>query len=123
MEKRDYHIKRPNLLRYSHSYSFGRAFQAKMDDMGARERLGIENELMLGRLVQQLQMFQRELLHFIHTMDDYFMNRACYLECINFTEVLLKMKSDEQSDLDDIIVAHDTYLQRVMQLCLLDNKS
>lgn len=24
MEKRDYHLKRPNLLRYSHSYSFGR---------------------------------------------------------------------------------------------------
>lgn len=123
MEKRDYHLKRPNLLRYSHSYSFGRKKQEEVEEMGARERLMIENELMLGRLVQQLQMFQRELLHFITTMDDYFMNRATYLECIRFMEALDRIKTDAGKDLDDLIEVHDSYLQRVMQLCLLDLKS
>ena len=36
MEKRDYHIKKPNLLRNSSSYSFGRKKQIEMEDMGAR---------------------------------------------------------------------------------------
>lgn len=39
MEKRDYHLKKPNLLRYSSSYSKGRAMQQKLDDISARERL------------------------------------------------------------------------------------
>lgn len=57
MEKRDYHLKKPNLLRYSHSYSAGKLMQQKLDDISARERLRIDNELMLGRLIQQLQVF------------------------------------------------------------------
>ena len=92
MEKRDYHIKKPNLLRFSNAYSFGKQYLEQMEDMGVREQLLIENQVMLGRLIQQLQLFQRELLHFIVTMDDYFMNTATSLECIKFQDALQKMK-------------------------------
>ena len=52
MEKRDFHIKKPNLLRNSTSYSAGKKVQSQLDDMGVEERLLIENELMLGQLIQ-----------------------------------------------------------------------
>jgi hypothetical protein len=51
MEKRDYHIKKPNLLRFSTCYSFGHKYQEQMEELGARDRLLLENQLMLGRLL------------------------------------------------------------------------
>jgi hypothetical protein len=70
-------------------------------------------------------MFQRELLHFITVMDDYFMSRATYIECNKFTEALLKMRTQNStiSDLDDIIEVHDAHMAKVIQLCLMDPKS
>lgn len=91
--------------------------------------------MMLGQLLHRIQVFQQELLHFITTMDDYFMNRATHLECLQFQKNLAslyqppkeqtgKLNSIEvTTDLDDIIQMHDAYLGRIMQLCLLDTKS
>ena len=63
------------------------------------------------------------------------MNRATYMECIEFHKKIANIKkpkddggdkaSDLQPviDLDDVILMHDNYLGRIMQLCLLDSKS
>jgi hypothetical protein len=49
------------------------------------------------------------------------MNRATYMECIKFQKKILKV--DINQDLDDIIEMHDSYMDRVIQLTLLDGKS
>jgi len=134
MQKRDFHFKQPNLLRKSKSYSYSKNYEREIEEMGARERLHLQNQLMLGQLVHRVQVFQQELLHFITTMDDYFMNRATHLECMEFQKKIASLykpkdHSDKLSnitpttDLDDIIQMHDNYLGRIMQLCLLDTKS
>ena len=64
-------------------------------------------------------------MHFITTIEDYFTNRATYLESITFQNNLAKFKEHNQEvqDMDDIIKLHDNYITRVFQLCLLDVKS
>lgn len=39
MEKRDYHIKEPNLLRKTSSYTFAKNYKNEIDEMGVRDRL------------------------------------------------------------------------------------
>ena len=68
-------------------------------------------------------------------MDDYFMNRATHLECLEFQKKLSSLYQPQKeqttklnqlqvtTDIDDIIQMHDTYLSKIMQLCLLDLKS
>jgi hypothetical protein len=56
-------------------------------------------------------------------MDDYFMRRATYMECMKFQEQLEKLKGSSKKDLDDIIEMHDNYLSRIISLCLMDTKS
>ena len=90
--------------------------------MGARDRLQLENQIMLGQLMFQLQLFQRELLHFMNTLDDYFMTRATFMETDKFLSDLIGCKTGIK-DLDDIIEMHDASLNRILQLCLLDTKS
>lgn len=85
MQKRDFHFKQPNLLKKNvRCYSMAKNYQNEIDDMGARERLYLQNQMMLGQLMHRIQVFQQELLHFITTMDDYFVNRATHLECLEF---------------------------------------
>ena len=61
----------------------------------------------------QLQLFQRELLHFITTLDDYFMTRATFMETDQFLKDLLSCKTGIK-DLDDIIEMHDSSLNRIL---------
>ena len=123
MEKRDYHIREPNLLRKTSSYTYAKKYKDEIDNMGVRDRLMLQNQIMLGQLMHQLQLFQRELLHFITTMDDYFMNRGTYMECLKLQDQLMKIKGSSASDLDDIIEMHDKYLSNIISLCLMDAKS
>lgn len=52
MEKRDYHIKQPNLLKKTNSYTYARKnYQQEIDEMGARDRLLLEHQIMLGQLI------------------------------------------------------------------------
>lgn len=51
MEKRDYHLREPNLLRRTSSYTYAKNFAAELEDMGARERLLLQNQVMLGQLM------------------------------------------------------------------------
>ncbi len=48
-------------------------------------------------------------------MEDYFTNRATYLESITFKNNLAKFKEQNQEvqDMDDIIKLHDSYISRV----------
>ena len=48
-------------------------------------------------------------------MEDYFTNRATYLESITFKNNLAKFKEQNQEvqDMDDIIKLHDSFISRV----------
>ena len=60
-------------------------------------------------------------------MDDYLMTTGTANECFKFINLLDKIRADtgqhRECDLDDIISMHDKYLARILQLCLLDNRS
>ena len=43
MEKRDYHIKEPNLLRKTSSYTYATNYKSEIDEMGVRDRLMLQN--------------------------------------------------------------------------------
>lgn len=48
MEKKDYHIREPNLLKTTSSYTYAKNYENMIDEMGARERVALENKIMLG---------------------------------------------------------------------------
>lgn len=54
MEKKDYHIREPNLLKTTSSYKYAKNYENMIDEMGARERVALENKIMLGQLMHQL---------------------------------------------------------------------
>lgn len=65
-------------------------------------------------------------MHFARTMDDYFSSHATFNECsklLQKLEKIAKAEDDDVKDLDDVISLHDVMLDRILQLCLLDNKS
>lgn len=43
MEKRDYHIKEPNLLRKTSSYTYAKNYRDEIDNMGVRDQLLLQN--------------------------------------------------------------------------------
>ena len=52
IEKRDFHMTSPNLLRKTKSYSdYKEKYEYKIEEMGARERLLHQNQIMLGKLI------------------------------------------------------------------------
>jgi hypothetical protein len=54
IEKRDFHMKHPNLLRKTKSYiDYKEKYEQKIEDMGARERLFNQNQVMLGVLIHK----------------------------------------------------------------------
>jgi hypothetical protein len=48
MEKKDYHLKEPNLLKTTSSYTYSKNYRKKIEEMGALERVILENKIMLG---------------------------------------------------------------------------
>ena len=48
MEKKDFHIKMPNLLKTTSSYTYSKNYKKKIDEMSALERVTLENKIMLG---------------------------------------------------------------------------
>ena len=56
LEKRDYHVREPNLLRRSTCYSQnkGERWRQQKDEMGVRETILLENQLLLGNLLADL---------------------------------------------------------------------
>ena len=54
MEKRDYHIKQPNLLRKTSSYTYAKNFRQQIEDMGAKDSLLLQRQIMLGKLLHLL---------------------------------------------------------------------
>jgi hypothetical protein len=128
LEKRDYHVREPNLLRRSTCYSQnkGERWRQQKDEMGVRETILLENQLLLGNLLHKVEILQAELLHFARTMDDYFSSHATFAESSQLLRKLAAIanaEDDDVKDLDDVISLHDAMLNRVLQLCLLDNKS
>ena len=58
MQKRDFHLTEPNLLRKStKTYSYAKVYQNEIDEMGAREQLVHENKILLGALIHKFQIF------------------------------------------------------------------
>ena len=51
MEKKDFHIKMPNLLKTTSSYTFSKIYKKKIDEMSALQRVILENKVMLGQLL------------------------------------------------------------------------
>ena len=41
MQKRDYHIREPNLLKTTKHYTYAKNYEQEIEDMGARERLAL----------------------------------------------------------------------------------
>lgn len=54
MQKRDYHIREPNLLKTTKHYTYAKNYSQEIEEMGARERLTLQNKVMLGQLMHQL---------------------------------------------------------------------
>jgi hypothetical protein len=48
MEKKDYHVREPNLLKTTSSYTYSKNYQKKIEEMGALERVVLENKILLG---------------------------------------------------------------------------
>lgn len=51
MEKKDFHIKMPNLLKTTSSYTLSKIYKKKIDEMSALQRVILENKVMLGQLL------------------------------------------------------------------------
>ena len=60
LEKRDYHLREPNLLRRTTAYEMGRSpkWNADKEELGVRETIILEKQQALGRLLHKIEMFQ-----------------------------------------------------------------
>jgi len=76
-----------------------------------------ESSLPLHANCHRLQLLRAWLLFFTTTMHGYFMSRV-----VHFTEIELKESLKNANDLDMIISAHESYLNRIHDQCFLHPK-
>eukprot|EP00347_Sterkiella_histriomuscorum_P006822 403351300 len=113
------------------------------DQMNIKEQIMHKNRVMLDKLLHQLQITQKEFLHFSNNLEYYLKTRAIQQICNELDTKLKDLQHDYTSneefqsnnvsadqidpnsmiDMDALIQIHQEFLMNIMRLCLLDLKS
>ncbi|CDW85435.1 gamma-tubulin complex component 5 [Stylonychia lemnae] len=106
------------------------------NQMTIKEQIMYKNKILLDKLMHQIQLTQKEFLHFSNNLEYYLKTRAFQQVCNQLDIKLADIQQDlaeqmNQNDLDTnsmidmdaLVQIHQDFLLNIMRLCLLDNKS